>query len=214
MKKKVLATVFVVGLLLPINAHAFFGTMISGMTQVAVAMVNGGVSVANNGIDAGESVTNNGIDAGSDAFGDMVDLTSKLADDIGKMSLQIGVMADRIVNTEQMMAGLVRDLANKAPARQSVSLNSITLDIDYGTVASLNEAPSMAISNGATEYTLYVSTSIMIDSDTNAGIAISQNVDFSDVWADVIASTNANKIYIAVKTPQSTISNVVLINLQ
>ena len=188
--------------------------MISGMTQVAVAMVNGGVSVANNGIDAGESVTNNGIDAGSDAFGDMVDLTSKLADDIGKMSLQIGVMADRIVNTEQMMAGLVRDLANKAPARQSVSLNSITLDIDYGTVASLNEAPSMAISNGATEYTLYVSTSIMIDSDTNAGIAISQNVDFSDVWADVIASTNANKIYIAVKTPQSTISNVVLINLQ
>jgi len=45
--------------------------------------------------------------AAAGSFSELVQLTSKLSDDIGKMSLQIGYMADRIVETEKLIVSVI-----------------------------------------------------------------------------------------------------------
>jgi len=85
------------------SAHAFWDSMVVGMT-----------SVANNMIDSSESVTKNSIDAStltvvtlsSDSL-KMADRIGLMADRIGVMADRIGFMADRIVTTEGLLAGIV-----------------------------------------------------------------------------------------------------------
>jgi len=48
-----------------------------------------------------------GGQAAAGSFSELVQLTSKLSDDIGKMSLQIGYMADRIVETEKLIVSVI-----------------------------------------------------------------------------------------------------------
>lgn len=210
MKRNTIALIFIMATLFPIQAQAFFTTMIEGST-----------SVANNIVDSSQSSTS-----------EMIALTSKLSDDIGIMSDRIllmadnidamadkiGVMADRIVTTEELMTSTLIRMEEIAAGHNITTQNSaILLQTPYGSNATYFEAPNIVLSNNADNYLLYVSDTPRIDAVSQSSVMINDVNTLNAIWADLVANDNDNKVYIAVKTIDgdslSDISNAVLINL-
>lgn len=210
MKKRINIMLFIAIILLPLQAHALFSTLIESST-----------SVANNLIDSSESSTSQMIALTtqlSSDIGTMSDRILLMADNIDKMADKIGVMADRIVTTEDMMTDTLTRMEEIAMGRNSTTQNgAVLLLTPYGSYATSNEAPIISLSNYAPNYLLYVSQSPRINAVSSSSVMISDTVPLARVWPDITAGLENSKIYIAVKTIDgdtlSDISNAVLINL-
>ena len=205
MKTKLVSLVLVVSFVLPMNANAFFfKSMIEGMT----------------------SVSNNMVDGATEVSVEMLRLFEALADDIGEMADRIlvmadkiGEMADRIVETEKIMAGMATDIASiktnqgstTSIAPASVDTVFITQD-DYQTTLYNGEAPRFNLSDGSSQYLLYVSSSAIMNTDTTA-ILIKSSYDLNTRWSNLQELAQNYKIYVAVKSINgntiSSLSNIV-----
>lgn len=213
MKKKILILAIIAGFAMPINSHAFFfSTMATGMTTVATSMVEGMTETSNNMIDtAGETSV------------EMLSLMSKLSDDIGIMADRIlimadkiGEMADRIVATEQLMADLVQNLQSNALGNTTSEAPSVILQTPYGSIVQDGQLPEITLSNNAPEYLLYVSPTIIMDSNA-ISVLIKNPSDLDRFWPMLLDIAEEDHLFIAVKginnNTISSLSNIIKINL-
>ena len=204
MKKKLIGLVIATSLMLPVSANAFFlKSMVEGMT----------------------SVSNNMVDGATEVSVEMLRLFEALADDIGEMADRIlvmadkiGEMADRIVETNQIMATMATDIAairNTQSTGSSCTAATDTVFIaqdSYQTTLYNGEAPRFELSDGSSQYLLYVSSSAIMNTDTTA-ILVKSSYDLSVRWRDLQALANNYKIYVAVKSINgntiSSLSNII-----
>ena len=125
------------------------------------------------GGDVADKVLDKGTDVAAAMMNHTTGLIAKLSDDIGVMAdrilateQQIGLMADRIVKTEELMAKLTATLAGKelvsTPEKRSaeVAPQPVVLSIE-ATVASARTGPKLAITGEPQRFLMYVSTSPM-----------------------------------------------------
>ena len=202
MNKRLTGLILTAALLLPINANAFFfDSMIEGMTEVATSMVDGATSTTNNAIDAGEATAQG-----------MFDTMEVMADNIG-------LMADRIVKTEEMILGLQNNQCSTTTATTAAvaatEAPSVMLSVYRDTIWS-NETPSLNVSGSNDGYILYVSSSIFNTDSTS--VIIKNSNDLYKFWPLLKnAANNNNKIYLAAKaingSSLSALSNSVEITL-
>ncbi|MDF1880206.1 hypothetical protein JHD50_02620 [Sulfurimonas sp. MAG313] len=201
MKIKLLSTLLIVTILIPMNANALFlKTMVQEMT-----------SVANNVIDSSTQVSSEMLQL----FGALADDIGEMADRILVMADKIGEMADRIVETEKIMATLATDIAT-IKSNQGVSAvisPSIFIQQDtFQTTLYNGEVPRFTLSNASNEYLLYVSSSATMDTNT-ISILVKSSYDLTTRWNSLQKLARNYKIYIAVKSINanniSSLSNVI-----
>jgi len=143
-------------------------------------------------------------------------LVSKLSDDIGVMADRIGTMADRIVTTEKLLSDTLLTLTGNASLVKSVIL---TAPLDSSTVSKVT-APTMTLSDSASQYLLYASTDTSFERAKSLVIYVDSSDALTKAWAQVaeLAATNNDVIFIAVKSINnnviSTLSNSVKLTLQ
>lgn len=149
----------------------------------------------------------------------ILNLMSKLSDDIGTMAdrildmgEQIGVMADRIVETEELMADLTVNVAAlQANGSDNSSVGTVLISQTTETVLYEDEAPQFSTNSNTTEMLVYVSSSMTMDSNT-ISILVKDADALQANWANLKTLAKDNKIYIAVKTIDgntiSSLSNV------
>lgn len=136
---------------------------------------------------------------------------SEMADDIGVMADrillmadEIGEMSDHIVHTEELMVAAVSE--NTA--------SSLILSPVEGTVVYSSIPVQISLSTEKSEYLLFISNQADMSGATNALV---QNNDTSIAWSRVTDFATGNKLYIAVKTIETTsnseFSNTVMLNL-
>jgi len=201
MKIKIISSMLLLAMLLPMNANAFFlKTMVQGMT-----------SVANNVVDSGTQISSEMLQL----FGALADDIGEMADRILVMADKIGEMADRIVETNQIMATMATDIAAIRNGSNTTTATGNTIFItgdSYQTTLYNGEVPRFQISDGSSSYLLYVSASAIMDTDTIA-ILVNSSYDLNTRWRDLQALANNYKIYIAVKSINSndisSLSNVI-----
>ncbi|MBU0682074.1 MAG: hypothetical protein KKD73_11705 [Proteobacteria bacterium] len=138
-----------------------------------------------------------------------------LSDDIGTMadrilvmSDNIGLMADRIVETEVLMADLVRDVTD------AQGPSALLISPTEGELVSLSSLLDITLSNGASDYVLFMANTAEMAPATN--ILVSNG--------DTFAATNrardyatGSQLYIAIKAlnadTMGPISNTVMLNI-
>lgn len=145
----------------------------------------------------------------SDDIGVMADKIGVMADRIDAMADKIGVMADRIVHTEQMMSDLTYNMASLS--NSSSAAKTLIITQENGSVLYDNQVPSFTTSIEAPQMLIYVSSSLTIDSNTIT-ILVNNQSDLEAQWDKLKTLAKNNKIYIAVKTIDgntiSSLSNV------
>lgn len=207
---------------LPATVQAgFFTSMVDGMTETT-----------NNMIDGATETTNNAIDTSGDVMAQMLELISKLADDIGvmadrigemadrilTMADKIGEMADRIVETEKIMTDTMVQMQSQmnelATNNNTGAVTQVTLETEYG--ATVYGVPQIVISDGASEYLLYVSGAMQMD-DKAVSVLIRSQADLEKLWPQLSPLATDGQVYVAVKSINggniSSLSNVVMLQL-
>ena len=140
----------------------------------------------------------------------ILQLISKLSDDIGLMADRIlvmadkiGEMSDRIVHTEELLADL--------STNNTTSAQTVLISADNNTVLYANQVPEFTLNNEASQMLIYVSSSLTMQSDTIT-ILVNNPSDLAQQWSELKTLADNNKIYIAVKTIDgnviSSLSNV------
>lgn len=131
-----------------------------------------------------------------------------MADRILIMADNIGIMADRIVETEVLMTDLVRDVTDSQG--QSTLL---TLPIE-GDLVALSYPMNISLSNGASDYVLFISNTADMELATNILVT---GGDSSIATDRATAYATGEQLYLAVKAINNNtmgpISNTVMINL-
>jgi len=141
----------------------------------------------------------------------ILQLVSKLSDDIGLMADRIlvmadkiGDMADRIVHTELLLTDL-----NTSTKPCSTNLGSISANSK--TVLYANQVPEFSMNIQAPQMLIYVSSTLTMQTDT-ISVLVNNSSDLEQQWAELKTLATNNKIYIAVKTIDantiSSLSNV------
>jgi len=149
----------------------------------------------------------------SDDIGIMADRILDMADKIGEMADKIGVMADRIVHTEEMMAQLTLDMATLTANTSQASQDAPTLIIsNAGTnTISTGEVPTFTSNIATDEMLIYVSSTINMNTNT-LSVLITPNEPLQSKWTLLQTLAVDGKIYIAAKTIDgntiSSLSNV------
>jgi len=140
----------------------------------------------------------------------ILQLISKLSDDIGLMANRIlvmadkiGEMSDRIVHTEELLADL--------STNNTTNAQTVLISADNNTVLYANQVPEFTLNHEASQMLVYVSSSLTMQSDTIT-ILINNPSDLAQQWSELKTLADNNKIYIAVKTIDgntiSSLSNV------
>ncbi len=144
--------------------------------------------------EVADKMLDKGTDVATAMMNNMTGLISKLSDDIGVMAdrilateEQIGVMADRIVKTEELMAKLTATLASKdldlSPVSsverdvlQTALLNTAT------TEASVQSGPRLSLSGDPRRYLLYVSSDPLFREGSTVVTRIEETSDYDTAW--------------------------------
>ena len=143
-------------------------------------------------------------------------LVSKLSDDIGTMADRIGDMADKIVATEKLLSDTLLTLTGNATLVNSVAL----LSPADSTTASKTTAPTISLSNSATQYLLHASTSATFERSKSVVIYVDSDDALTKAWAQVadLAATDGGVVFIAVESINdnviSALSNSAKLTLQ
>ena len=151
-------------------------------------------SLIKTGGDVADKVLDKGTDVATAMMNNMSGLISKLSDDIGVMANrilateeQIGLMADRIVKTEEMMAKLTATLAGKKlelssdksagkGTSETVLLSTKAAD------ASGNKGPELMITGDPLSYLLYVSTSPLFQEGSTVISKVNEPKEYDTAW--------------------------------
>lgn len=153
----------------------------------------------------------------SDDIGIMADRILDMAGEIGKMADKIGVMADRIVHTEEMMAQLTIDMATLSANTSQASQTTPTLMLANtgSSTLGIDEAPAFTSSISTDEMLIYVSSSIGMNTNT-ISVLVTPNDPLTSKWKELQTLAQDGKIYIAAKTIDgntiSSLSNVLTYN--
>ena len=152
------------------------------------------------GGEMGEKILGKSSDVASEMMGRSSELVSKLSDDIGIMAdriltteEQIGSMADRIVKTEELMAKLTAALADKefeVPGTKpgvSQHLKAPVLRL-VATGPSLHHAPELSISGDPQNYIIYVSVSPLFPEENTIASEVNNAEDLEKAWKRSIAA--------------------------
>lgn len=157
---------------------------------------------------------------------ELLALFSALADDIGEMadrilvmSDQILIMADKIVATEQLMADMTVQLAEISAGVATLNTTStvptVLISSDVTTI-STGVAPIFTISTVTPEYVVYVSSTLVMSTNTTS-IIVHNNDELQAQWSQLEALSTDGNIYIAVKSIDnntiSSLSNVLTFNI-
>ncbi|MBN2815364.1 MAG: hypothetical protein JXQ67_01675 [Campylobacterales bacterium] len=137
----------------------------------------------------------------SDDIGIMADRILDMAGEIGKMADKIGVMADRIVHTEEMMAQLTLDMATLSTNVSQNTQDIPTLILSNTGTDTLNsgDVPLFTSNITTNEMLIYVSSSITMDTNT-VSVLVTSNETLQSKWEDLQALAKDGKIYIAAKS--------------
>ena len=199
MKKNIIALSLTAALLIPANANAgLFSSMYDIPSQMMELMSKL-----------------------SDDIGVMADRIGEMADRILIMADKIGEMADRIVQTEELMTNTMLQMQenmNATGASNTLAQSgSVLLLTPSHTSASTYSAPDIILSDNASSYLLYVSTSPMIDAVNTSSILVQEASSIDTLWHEIVAKTTSKTVYIAVKSLHdnqlSTLSNAVAIDI-
>ena len=199
MKKQLVALSLTAALLIPVNANAgLFSSMYDIPSQMMELMSKL-----------------------SDDIGLMADRIGQMGDRILVMADKIGEMADRIVQTEEIMTNTMlqmqENMNTPASSNGLAQTNNVLLLTPSHTAATTDIAPDILLSDNASSYLLYISTSPMIDAVNTSSILVQEASSLDTLWHDAVSKTAANTLYIAVKTLQdnqlSTLSNAVAIDI-
>lgn len=153
----------------------------------------------------------------SDDIGIMADRILDMAGEIGKMADKIGVMADRIVHTEEMMAQLTLDMATLSAntSQTSQTIPTLILANAGSSTLGIDEAPAFTSSISTDEMLIYVSSSIGMNTNT-ISVLVTPNDPLTSKWKELQTLAQDGKIYIAAKTIDgntiSSLSNVLTYN--
>lgn len=207
--KIIVKLLLTISLVVPMNMNAgFLSDLVTTLTTTTTASAE--VSVEMLGLF--DSLAQD-IDAMADKIGEMADRILVMADKIGVMADRILVMADKIVATEELMATMAVDIATiktsvstdctVLPTVVITSLNGSTL---WGT-----QAPMISLNVAATEYLVYVSSSMTMNTNT-ISVLVHNNLELQSLWGNLMGLALNNQIFIAVKTIDantiSSLSNV------
>lgn len=146
------------------------------------------------GAEVADKVLDKGTDVATAMMNNMTGLISKLADDIGVMAdrilateEKIGEMADRIVKTEELMAKLTATLANKnldlSPdsAVERYAVQTALLHT-AATEASAQSGPKLSISGDPQSYLLYLSSNPLFREGSTVVTRIENPSDYDTAW--------------------------------
>ena len=220
MKKQLAAILLSTSLLMPIGAQAgFFSSIVDGFTSVSNNIIDGATETSVSMLDL--------FGALADDIGEMADRILVMADNIGIMADRIlimadkiGEMADRIVATEELLADLTLDLANVASDVGSIKTGGTTttggastllISQNYQSHLYYNQTPNFSLSESSSEYIVYVSSTLTMDSNT-ISVVVRNNAELANHWQQLQSLANNYKIYVAVKSINgnniSSLSNV------
>jgi hypothetical protein len=146
----------------------------------------------------------------------------EMADRILTTETYIGDMANRIVETETLMSTTLLQLqANATAGNASTASRPGVLLLSPGTGSTVyrHSTPTITLSNSATSYVLYVSTSGNFQDGSMLPLLITPEAPLDTVWENAVQSLSGNTIYIAVKSVYgeynlSELSNGVRLQLQ
>jgi len=178
MKKKIISVVLAVSLLAPITANAgFLKDMVTSWGFTLTLTAN-----------------------------DMLDLFEALADDIGEMgdrildmAGQIDLMADKIVATEVIMADLVVDIAEIKTNTSNTCVEGIFISNEAQDTLYSGDFPVFTMSATPTEYVVYVSSSLTMDTNT-ISVLVHNQAELEALWPTLVVLAQNGKIYLAVKS--------------
>ena len=141
-------------------------------------------------------------------------LVSKLSDDIGLMS-------DRIVETEKLLADTLIVLTGNSDLGSSSSTSGVALTKPLdGSTVSKTTAPTIELSTNSSKYLLYASTEPTFNDTTTISLYIESTNGLSTSWNQVVNFIDSGTtVYIAVKSIDennkiSSLSNGVKLTLQ
>lgn len=179
MKKKIASLILVGALLVPVAANASFLKDVVNQFGYRLSL------------SANDTLK---------LFGALADDIGEMADRILVMSGNIDDMADKIVETEEIMAGMAVDIAEiKANTGSNTStLPVLVISSGNGDTLSSGQAPVIAPNNEYLEYLVYVSSTITL-STTTTGIVLHSNQELQDRWAELESIATDGKIYITLR---------------
>jgi len=141
-------------------------------------------------------------------------LVSKLSDDIG-------IMADRIVDTEKLLSDTLIVLTGNSDLGSSSSTSGVALTKPLdGSTVSKTTAPTIELSTESSKYLLYASTEPTFSDSTTISLYIESTSGLSTSWNQVVNFIgDGTDLYIAVKSIDennkiSSLSNGVKLTLQ
>lgn len=195
MKKKIISIVLALSLLAPITANAgFLKTMVEswGFTFTLTAT-------------------------------DMLDLFGALADDIGEMgdrildmAGQIDLMADKIVATEEIMAGLAVDITEIKTNTSNTCVEGLFISNTDQDTLYAGAYPVFTMSQTPSEYVVYVSSSLTMSTNT-ISVLVHNQAELDALWPTLVVLAQNQKVYLAVKAITnntiSSLSNVLTYNV-
>lgn len=149
----------------------------------------------------------------SDDIGIMADRILDMAGEIGEMADKIGVMADRIVHTEEMMAELTLDMAtltaNAAETPQTQT--TVIISNTASNVLSTGDIPTFTTTLSTEEMLIYVSSTMSMSTNT-ISVLVTPDETLESKWRELQTLAKDGKIYLAIKTIDanniSSLSNV------
>ncbi len=185
--------------LAPLNtASAFFTDPIEAMYEMSNNMVNAMLQLSTD-------------------IGSMADRIGEMADRIVVTEDKIGQMADRIVATEELLANALLELHDAGTSGGDAGI--LLLSPATGAVISRAQAPAIMLSNGSTDYLLYVSDTPDFSGTRTVPLLVDQNTDVQIVWSSAMQVVTGDTAYLAVRSVDtdhriSAFSNAVRIALQ
>jgi len=155
----------------------------------------------------------------STTVNDQQALVAKLSDDIGTMAERIGVMADRIVDTETQLGQALILLVNNPDFAGTSSSNGVALvsPVD-DTVLSKLIPPELSMTPASSSYLIYVSTTPTFAQTETISLYVDSSTALASKWSQVVDFAGASTVYIGVKRIEgsviSSISNGVKVTIQ
>ena len=154
------------------------------------------------------TLMNNSMDTMSTTMLTLSDDIGTMADRILIMADNIGLMADRIVETEVLMADLVRDVTD---AQGTSTL--LTSPVE-GDLVNLTLPMDITLSSASVDYVLFLSNDAAMDSATNIIITAGDSALAID---RALSYTTGSQLYVAVKAingdTMGPISNTVMVHV-
>jgi hypothetical protein len=145
----------------------------------------------------------------------VLQLISKLSNDIGLMADRILLMADKIGEMSNRIVRVEESIIN-FNKNNSNTLSTIVISSDSNDFVNKDQIPRFTINTTAPQILIYISSTLVMKNNTTS-ILINNYSDLAQHWAELKIPLNQDKIYIAIKVIDgntiSSLSNVLTYNV-